>query len=102
MRTCLNCKHRHQRINISPCHKCIETKSYINWKSEIPRIIALWILMALICGIGLFGAWLFINMAEYDNWWTGLKCGLAGALLVGGSLKVLAYITEREERRQYG
>lgn len=65
-------------------------------------MVGLWIQMVLIFVIGLFGAWLFINMAEHDNWWTGLKCGLAGALLAGGSLMALAYIVEREERRQNG
>jgi hypothetical protein len=102
MRTCLNCKHKNERINISPCHKCIETESYINWKSELPRIIALWIQMTLICGIGIFGAWLFLNMAEHDSWWAGLKCGLAGTLLIGGSLMALEYLMKREERRQNG
>lgn len=99
MRTCLNCKYRHKRSNVAPCQKCIDTQSYINWKSELPRLIALWTSMALICGVGVYGVKLFFAMAQCEEWWAGLKSGLAGVALAGGALIALSYLTEREERR---
>lgn len=102
MRTCLNCKYRHKRSNVALCQKCIETQSYINWKSELPRTFVLLVIMTLICGVGLYGTMIFLQMAKYDDWCTGLKCGLTGTALIGGALIALSYILKFEERRNSG
>ncbi len=35
MRTCLNCKYRDIRPNVSKCYQCQETNTFINWKSDL-------------------------------------------------------------------
>lgn len=99
MRTCLTCKHRRKRLNISRCYICAETQSFVNWESNLVHNTLIGIAMLLILLIGLLGLLAMLSMANHDNWWTCVAHGVGGAVMAGGSLMALAYLAEREERR---
>ena len=102
MRTCLNCKYRKKRSNISKCYICAESQSFINWESNLVHNTITGIAMVLILLVGLLGLLAMLSMANHDNWWTCVAHGVGGAVTAGLSLMALAYLIESEERRNSG
>ena len=99
MRACINCKYRKKRINVSKCYISEESQAFINRGSNLVHNTVTVIVMVLIMIVGLLGVLSMLSMANHDVWWSCVAHGVGGAVTVGGSLMVLAYLTEKEERR---
>ncbi len=100
MRTCLNCKHRYKRLNISKCYRCLDTQSFICWSSNILHILLVLVIELFLLSL-LIASFLSILSSPYhENYMVCILYSLFGGIGVGLSLLGLAYLTERAERRR--
>lgn len=102
MRTCLNCKHKHKRLNISPCYQCIDTQTFIRWRSRIIHNIVIVTIELLLVVLLIASGLSVISSPYHDSYVSSVLHALFGGTFAGISLLALAYIIEREERRQNG
>ncbi len=98
MRTCLNCKHKHKRINIAPCYQCIDTQTFKNWCSNALHNIFVIIFEIFLLVILVASAICIISSPNHEMLLSCIFHALFGGVSFGLSLLGLSCITEYEER----
>lgn len=102
MRTCLNCKFRDKRLNISPCYQCVETQTFLRWRKRIIHSIIILSIELLLAAILIFSFLSIVSSPYHDSYVSSVLHALFGGTFAGISLLALAYIIEREDMRQNG
>ncbi len=100
MRTCLNCKYRDIRHNVSKCYQCQETNSFINWRSNLLHTIFGLIVEVLLLAAFVASALCVISSPNHSTFISCTLHALFGGIGFGLSLLGLAYISEKDERRR--